>query len=100
MINIWAIDKATPIKLLLLELIHRYGEHALTLNTQEQHVQAVEIATPNDPKLAAYIYCFAQAPGRYGIDLKFPITLHNIIGENENLTLDQVIEIIAIHLFS
>ncbi|MDD5276283.1 MAG: hypothetical protein PHR16_09395 [Methylovulum sp.] len=98
--NVWAIDKDTPLKLLLLELVHRYGENALALNTQEQHHQAIELCALDDPKLAAYIYTFAQTPGRYGIDLKYPIPAHNSIGENENLTLEQIIEAITIHLFS
>ncbi len=97
--NVWAIDKATPLKLLLLELVHRYGENTLALNAQEQHYQAIELCTMNDPALSAYIYTFGQAAGRYGIDLKYPLSAHNIVGDNEDLTLDQIVEIIAIHLF-
>jgi len=98
--NVWAIDKDIPLKLLLLELVHRYGENTLALNTKEQHFQAIELSTLNDPSLAAYIYTFGQSAERYGIDLKYPISTHNIVGENENLTLAQIIEIISIHLFS
>jgi len=98
--NVWAINKDTPLKLLLLELVHRYGENALGLNTREQHFQAIELCDLQEPKLAAYIFTFAQSPGRYGIDLKYPIAQHNIIGENENLTLNQTLEIIATHLCS
>jgi hypothetical protein len=98
--NVWAIDKDMPLKLLLLELVHRYGENILALNTQEQHYQAIELSTIAEPKISAYIYTFAQNCGCYGIDLKYPIAAHNIIGESENLTLDQTIEIISIHLFS
>ena len=98
--NVWAINKDNPLKLLLLELVHRYGENTLTLNNREQHYQAIEISTAHDPQLSAYIFTFAQNPGRYGIDLKYPIAAHHIIGENENLSLDQVIDIIDTHLFS
>jgi hypothetical protein len=98
--NVWAINKDMPLKLLLLELVHRYGENALALNNQEQHFQAIDLCTLNDSRLSAYIYTFGQSTGRYGIDLKYPISAHNIVGENENLTLNQIIEIISIHLFS
>jgi len=98
--NVWAIDKALPLKLLLLELVHRYGENTLALNNQEQHFQAIDLCTVNDSSLSAYIYTFGQNTGRYGIDLRYPISTNNIVGENENLTLDQTIEIISIHLFS
>jgi hypothetical protein len=98
--NVWAIDKDIPLKLLLLELVHRYGENALALNTREQHHQAIDLCMLDDPTLSAYIYTFGQNPGRYGIDLRYPISAHNIVGENENLTLDQIIEILTAHLFS
>ena len=98
--NVWAIDKDIPLKLLLLELVHCYGEDTLALNAQEQHYQAIEISVMDNPNLSAYIYTFGQNTGRYGIDLKYPISAHNIVGGNENLALDQTLEIIAIHLFS
>jgi hypothetical protein len=98
--NVWAINKDTPLKLLLLELVHRYGENTLALNNRERHYQAIELCMLNDPALSAYIYTFGQTTGCYGIDLRYPISAHNIVGENENLTLDQIIEILSIHLFS
>ena len=98
--NVWAINKDMPLKLLLLELVHRYGENTLALNNQEQHYQAIDLCLLNEPRLSAYIYTFGQGTGRYGIDLRYPIFAHNIVGENENLTLDQIIEIISMHLFS
>jgi hypothetical protein len=98
--NVWAIDKDLPLKVLLLELVHRYGENTMALNNNEQHFKAIELCMLNEPKLAAYIYTFGQMSRRYGIDLKYPISTNNIAGENENLTLDQTIEIIANHLFS
>ncbi len=98
--NVWAINKDLPLKALLLELVHRYGENTLVLNTPEQHFQAIDLRMFNDTGLSVYIYTFGQNPGRYGIDLHYPITAHNSVGENENLTFDQIVEIIAIHLFS
>ncbi len=98
--NVWSINKDIPLKLLLLELVHRYGENTLALNNQEQHYKAIELRTINEPDISAYIYTFGQNTGRYGIDLKYPISMHNIVGENENLTLDQIIETLSSHLFS
>ena len=98
--NVWAIDKDVPLKLLLLELVHRYGENTLALNNRQEHYQAIEISTVNEPGIAAYIYTFGQHAGRYGIDLKYPIPMHNIVGETENQTLEQIMEILSTHLFS
>jgi hypothetical protein len=98
--NVWAIDKDIPLKLLLLELVYRYGENTLALNVHEQHYKAIELSIINEPDISAYIYTFGQNAERYGIDLKYPISAHNIVGENENLSLDQIIEILSTHLFS
>ena len=98
--NVWAIDKDIPLKLLLLELVHRYGENTFALNTQELHHKAIDLSLLNSPDLSAYIYTFGQTPGCYGIDLKYPIPAHNSVGEHENLTLDQIIETLSIHFYS
>lgn len=99
-LNVWAINKDMPLKLLLLELVHRFGENTLALNTKEQNFKAIEICLVDDPNLSAYVYTFGQDNGCYGIDLKYPIPVNNIIGENENKNLDQVIDIVSTHLFS
>jgi hypothetical protein len=98
--NVWAIEKDMPLKLLLLELIHRYGQNTLVLNNEEQHFQAIDISKPEEPNLSAYVFTFGQNTGRFGIDLRYPDPTANIVGGNEGLTLDQTIEIIGIHLFS
>jgi len=98
--NVWAIDKDQSLKVLLIELVHRYGENTILLNELEQHFQAIEIFTPDHPKLRAYIYTFGQSVGHYGIDLKYPIVTHNIVGENEDQSLAQIMSILESHLFS
>lgn len=98
-LNVWAIQKDRPLKVLLIEWQHRYGADSLRLNLCEQNFQAVELISMEHPKLSAYIYTFAQQPQHYGIDLKYPIATHNIIGENENQTLEQIIAILQTHLF-
>lgn len=98
--NVWAIKKDPLLKLLLLELVHRYGENKLFLNTRENNFKAIELHTEQDSKLAVYVFTFAQNKNCFGIDLRFPIVDHNIIGENENLTLEQIMSIIDTHLFS
>lgn len=97
--NIWALKKDIPLRALLLELQQRYSEINWELNSQEQNAQAIELFLPDAPTLSAYVYTFGQNPNSYGIDLRYPISAHNSVGENENLNLDRAIEIIAIHLF-
>jgi hypothetical protein len=98
MMNVWAIDKDAPLKVLLIELVHRYGENTIMLNSAEQHKQAIELFTPEQPTLRAYIYTFGQQVGRYGIDIKYPIAAHNIVGEYEEQRLEQILSILELHL--
>ncbi len=97
--NIWALKKDIPLKALLLELEQRYTDFAWTLNTKEDNFKALELFIPTDPALSVYIYTFGQNPNSYAIDLRYPISTHNIVGENENLSLDRALNIIAMHLF-
>ncbi len=99
--NAWSINKHSAIKVLLLKLIHQYGENTFALNRQEQHYQAIELRLNHqDSGLVAYIYTFGQDAEKYAIDLKYPISVHNIIGEHENLSLQQILDILSIHFFS
>lgn len=86
--NIWALKKDLRLKHFLIELVHRYGENTFSLLESTDQFQALEIFLTGQPNLSAYIYTFAQAPGHYAIDLKYPIPEHEIIGENENLNLE------------
>ena len=97
--NVWAIDKAQPLKLLLLRWLHQFGENSLGLSLAEQHFQAIEVFALNNQQLRAYIYCFGQDHDCYGIDLIYPLTAHNIIGKYENQSLDQTLAILETHFF-
>lgn len=98
-LNVWAINKDIPLKVLLIEWGHRYGADKFALNLHEQHFQAIELIAAHNGKLRAYIYTFAQPSERYGIDLKYPLAEHNSLGENENQTLEQIIAILQTHFF-
>ncbi len=95
--NVWAIDKELRIKHFLIELIHRYGENRFSLLEHADQFQAIEIFLRDQQTLSAYIYTFAQSKQKYAIDLIFPITENNILGENENLTLEQLFNILQVH---
>jgi hypothetical protein len=95
--NVWAIDKDLSIKLFLLELIHRFGENTFLLNEEVVHPQAVEIFMAEEPGLRAYIFSFCQQAEHYGIDLFFPLEQSEIVGESEELNLDEVISIVQTH---
>jgi hypothetical protein len=100
MLNVWAIEKDSPLKVLLIELVHQHGEKAILLDESITHFQAIEIFILEQPKLRAYVYTFGQRAGYYGIDLKYPIATHNIVGENEEQSLEQILSILESHLFS
>ncbi len=95
--NPWAVNKELRIKHFLLELVYRYGENTFLLKEHPEQFQAVEVYLSGQPNLSAYIYTFAQPPEKYAVDLKFPIAQYSIIGENENLSLEQLFTIFTIH---
>ena len=95
--NVWAINKELRIKHFLIELVHRYGENTFSLREHPDQLQAVEIYLSERSELSAYIYTFAQSFEKYAVDLLFPYTEHDIIGENENLNLEQLFSILNIH---
>jgi len=95
--NVWAINKELGIKLFLLELVHRCGPDTFSLNEHPDQFQAVEVYLGDEPDLSAYIYTFAQSSEKYAIDLKFPLSEHNIVGKNENLGLEQLFNLFSIH---
>ncbi len=97
--NIWALKKDIPLKAMLLELEQRFSELKWELNPKEENFQAIDIYIPNSPSLSVYVYTFGQNPNSYGIDLKYPISAHNSVGENENLSLEKALSIISMHLF-
>ena len=95
--NIWAINKDLSIKLFLIELVNCYGENTFSLLENPDQFKAVEVYLSNYPNLSAYIYTFAQPVDKYAIDVKYPFPENNIIGENENLSLEQLISVCDIH---
>jgi hypothetical protein len=51
----------------------------------------------DDPSLSAYIFSFCQQPEHYGIDLFFPLEQSEIVGESEELSLDEALSIVQTH---
>jgi hypothetical protein len=95
--NVWAINKELRIKHFLIELVHRYGENTFSLREHPEQFRAVEIHPSEQPNLSAYIYTFAQPLEKFAVDLLFPYSEHDIVGQNENLSLEQLFSILSIH---
>lgn len=94
------MEKDPPLKVLLITWQHRFGENTLLVHLAEQHFQALELISVNDVNLRAYVYTFAQPPDCYGVDLKYPLAMHNIIGGHEQQTLEQVLAILQTHFLN
>lgn len=95
--NVWALSKAVDIKHFVYECQHQFGNHALVINDSIAHHQAIVLQALDQPALSAYVYSFSQSEACYGVDLFYPIEQHDIIGENEGLTLDQLLHIVQTH---
>lgn len=95
--NVWSIEKDFALKHFLIELVHRHGENTFSLHEHPDQFRAVEIYLSGLPELSAYVYTFAQNENSYAVDLKYPLPENNIIGANENLTLEQLFAILRTH---
>jgi len=63
--------------------------------------EALGLIHPDDPRHAAFVFTFGQAPGRFGVDLAFPaladIAAAGVPLVQEGLGLDQVLEVLRTH---
>ena len=71
--NVWAINKDIPLKLLLLELVHRYGENTLALNTKAPTTSSVPARSASCDRLPGSEF----APEDKALDPRPVLILHD-----------------------
>lgn len=99
-INIWSLDKEQQIKFLLLSLDQGLGSNGFVIDAESVlDRRAVYLHHATISQVSAYLHIVAQAPDRYGLDLEFPDTISSgdISERYENLSLESVIQILAVH---
>lgn len=101
--NIWALDKATEIKALLLLLKERLIAESWFLVSEElDDRQSVRLHSTNVPGVAAYVSLHGQNPGHFGIHLEYPILEGANRYDNtqiaEGLNEERALELLAMHL--
>jgi hypothetical protein len=101
--NIWALDKDVPIKLLLILLSQQFGADRFVVSEdRELHFKAVRLMSVNEPKVSAYIYSYGQTEGTYGLHLEYPLTDSRIdISSSadiyEGMSTEQMMELLEAH---
>ncbi len=100
--NPWALNKHESVKLMVLLLQQRLGDHALDLSPhQGLGTQAIRLASATEPSLTAYLFSYGQADGRYGVHLEYPQTDGPDIGSSqdvyENLSVDVLADMLRVH---
>ena len=99
--NIWALPKATELRLLLLSLDQAVGISRLTLDcVDDSNHQAVRLCDAHIEGLNAYLYTYGQSEARYGLQLHYPTQLGGTMppyDPMEELTLEQVVELLCMH---
>ena len=102
--NIWSLDKDPSIKAILIMLQHEVGPNGfMLLNAHILNEKAVRIIFPPTQKeLSAYIYCYAQREGCYGLDLEFPYLIETSADDQtirlNDLSAEEVVEKVIDHL--
>ena len=100
--NIWALDKEQAIKHLLLMLTANLGGSCVEiLDRRDGDPRAITLCSPDDNDIQAYISRHGQDQGKFGIHLAFPdrddISPTDTEIICENVSLEQAIEMLAIH---
>lgn len=101
--NIWALDKTTELKALLLLLGEQLEPESWLVDSKEVvDKQSVRIHKRADPSLAVYISLHGQNPGRFAVHLEYPTLVGESRFENtqiaENLEQHKALELLAMHL--
>jgi hypothetical protein len=100
--NLWALDKHSTIKHLLLRLQQDMGEETFNvLDAERLHTQSIRIGAEQTPA-TAYLYTYGQAAQRYGVHLEYPYNEESNTSEleeiYEELRYNQLLEIVKLHL--
>ncbi len=101
-INLWALDKDSAIKHLLLLLRQDMGSDAFELvDTDQLNHQSIRLGTRHTPA-TVYIYTYGQRKDRYGLHLEYPRFEESNVSEleeiYEDLNYDKLLEILKLHL--
>lgn len=101
-INIWVLPKHKKIKLLLFQLQEQLAQRNFSLeNAGGNEYYEVSLVKPGQPELRAYVYIYGQLKDLYGVHLEYPFNSENGYSNSspfyEDLTLKQVIKILASH---
>ena len=100
--NIWALKRHTDIKYLLLRLTEVLGDKSFLVHAPEEgHQQSIDLVSPENLSVRAYIYTFCQEPGFFGLVIDYPILTDNNLEStetsHENISFDTLIELLAAH---
>jgi hypothetical protein len=101
--NIWALEKDEPLKLLLLILKDRFGAEAFALTEQgTADYRAVSLRGPGPAEIRAYVFTHGQTAGKYGLHLEYPEHPENpaapVSTARENLALPELMDLLHAHL--
>ena len=96
--NPWAVDKDRGVKRLLVQLQARMGPGTFELSARRPDVvEAVTLCSPAEPGLAAFIFTYGQAEGRYGVHLAYPFPDPTVPASMEDLTAARLLDLLAMH---
>lgn len=101
-LNIWAIEKDSSIKLLLLLLAQALSADSFNISDNHQlDSRAVRIYKTDDYLMSAYIYTYGQNEGFYGIHLEFPfhdeMDISSSLDIYEGVRFERVVDLLRTH---
>lgn len=101
--NIWALDKDTGIKHLLLMLEQELGSEALEcIVNDDEDPRSIRLTNPQEPKMCVYIFTYGQDADHYGAHIEYPSFEDSNTSDTlelfDNLSFDALLDILKTDL--
>ena len=98
--NIWALNKDTSIKHLLLMLAGHFGQGSYEIvESPLDNERAIRLANPRNADVQLYIFTYGQAEECYGVHIEYPdlqeTSYSNTMEIHENISFSQLVRIIS-----
>ena len=101
--NIWALDKDTSVKHLLLLLAEQFQDGGYKIiDSPSDDKRAIRLINPRATNAQLYVFIYGQAEGYYGVHIEYPdlkeTNYQDTIETHENISFDQLVSIITTNL--
>ena len=101
--NIWALDKDTSVKHLLLLLAQLFEDGCYEIiDNPSDDKRAIRLANPTTRNIQLYIFTYGQKENSYGVHIEYPnleeTNYNDTLEIHENISFNRLVSIITTNL--